>query len=301
MVRLTQSLRRFTVTSLLVAEGAFAQGEPSAAARDWTKIDQILGRMGNAQPNDVMRYAFPRSDLQVSVGGVAIKPAFALGSWIAFKPMRGSASLVMGDLVLTEDELAPAIRALQAGGVDQTAIHHHLIRETPRVLYMHIHAHGDPETIARAVHTALAATHTPIASPTPSARAAAIDLDTAAIARALGVYGKVNGGVYQVSVPRKESIRENGMVVPASMGLATAINFQPTGGGKAAIVGDFVMRAGEVNKVIRALQAGGIETTSLHSHLLAEEPRLFFMHFWANDDAPKLAATLRRALDELAH
>jgi hypothetical protein len=167
-------------------------------------------------------------------------------------------------------------------------------------MYMHVLAHGDPSTIARTIRDALASSRTPLASPSPASAAPAIDIDTAMIARTLGVTGKVNGGVYQVSVPRPETIRENGMEVPPSMGVATAINFQPTGGGKAAITGDFVLRANEVNPVIRALRANGIEVTAIHSHMLDEEPRLFFMHFWANDDAVKLARGLRTALDQTA-
>jgi hypothetical protein len=164
---------------------------------------------------------------------------------------------------------------------------------------MHIMAHGDAAKIAATIRSALGQTATPMEPPAPSSPAA-IELDTAAIARTLGAAGKVNGGVYQVAVPRRDRVVDHGMEVPASMGVATAINFQPTGGGKAAITGDFVMIAGEVNRVIRALQAGGIQPTALHSHMLSESPRLFFMHFWANDDAMKLAVALRSALDQMA-
>jgi len=163
------------------------------------------------------------------------------------------------------------------------------------VYYMHVHAQGDPMKIAATLRDAIALTKAP--APSPAAPAAAIDLDTAAVAKALGYAGRVNAGVYQVSVPRADPITEHGMQIPPSMGLATAINFQPTGGGKAAITGDFVLTATEVNPVIRALTSHGIEVTSLHSHMLEENPRLFFMHFWANDDASKLATGLRAALD----
>jgi len=195
--------------------------------------------------------------------------------------------------------VSPVMHALQAGGVDQTALHNHLLGETPRVMYMHIRAHGDPAAIARAIHAALAQTKTPLGPPAaPAAAAAAVDMDTAGVARALGVAGLMNGPVYQVGVPRREAITENGHVIPPSMGVATAINFQPTGGGKAAISGDFVLRSSEVNPVIRALRDHGIEVTAIHSHMLDEEPRLFFMHFWANDDAVTLARGLRAALDQ---
>jgi hypothetical protein len=252
------------------------------------------------QPGAVLRFSFPRSDLQVAAAGVAIKPAFALGSWVAFKRIAGGHAMAMGDLVLTEDEVAPVMRALQTGGVQQTALHNHLLHESPRIMYMHISAHGDATQIATAIRTALGMSHTPLGKPAAPAAATPIDLDTATIARTLGVVGKVNGGVYQVSVPRRETIREDGNEIPPSMGVSTAINFQPTGSGRAAISGDFVMRGSEVNDVIRALQAAGIQPVALHSHMLTEEPRLLFMHFWANDDVVQLARGLRAALDRTA-
>ncbi|MFL5553014.1 MAG: DUF1259 domain-containing protein [Gemmatimonadaceae bacterium] len=272
--------------------------QPSAAST-WTAVESAIGRKGAIQPGNVIKFSFPRSDLSVSVAGVRLKPALALGGWVAFKEAGRGQAAAMGDLVLTESEVSPVMRALQAGGVEQTALHNHLLNESPHVMYMHILAHGDAAKIARIIHDALAQSATPMNPPAPAspAAAAAADLDTLAIARTLGVAGKSNGGVYQVSVPRRETIREHGMEVPPSMGVATAINFQPTGGGKAAITGDFVLRASEVNPVIRALRNNGIEVTALHSHMLTEEPRLFFMHFWANDDAAKLATGLRAALD----
>jgi hypothetical protein len=229
-----------------------------------------------------------------------VQPALALGSWVAFRNIGGGHAMMMGDLVLAEEEVAPVMRALQQGGVEQTALHNHLLGESPRVMYMHVSGHGDAVKLAQAVRAALAQSGTPMQAAAAPAAAPAIDLDTAAIARALGVSGKVNGGVYQVSVPRREIVREDGNEVPPSMGVATGINFQPTGNGKAAITGDFVMTAREVNQVIRALQANGIAVTALHSHMLTETPRLFFMHFWANDDATSLARGLRAALDKMA-
>jgi len=289
----------FCANSLFAGLAAAQQGAAERAGTDWSAVDQALGRKGATHPGNVMRYSFPRSDLQVTADGVQLKSAFALGSWVAFKKMGGANAVAMGDLVLKEAEIAPVMQALQAGGVEQTALHNHVLMESPRVMYMHIMAHGDAAKIAAAIRSALGQTATPMEPPTAS-RAAEIDLDTAGVARALGVTGKVNGGVYQVTVPRRDRVTDHGMEVPPSMGVATAINFQPTGGGKAAITGDFVMTAGEVNRVIRALQAGGIEVTALHSHMLTETPRLLFMHFWANDDAVKLAGTLRSALDQMA-
>jgi Domain of Unknown Function (DUF1259) len=269
-----------------------------AQGGDWSAVDQALGRKGALQPGDVMRYNFPRSDLKVTVGGVQLKPALALGGWTAFKKMAGQA-MMMGDLVLTEDEVGPVMRALQQGGVEQTALHNHVLKESPRVMYMHVYGQGDPVKLAQAVRTALGQSKTPMGAPAASP-SGAIDLDTAAVARTLGATGKVNGGVFQVSVPRRETIRQGGQEVPPSMGVATAINFQPTGAGKAAITGDLVLIGPEVNPVIRALEGNGIEVTALHGHMLDEQPRLFFMHFWANDDAMKLARGLRAALDRTA-
>jgi hypothetical protein len=263
---------------------------------DWAKVDAAFGRTGAAQDGGVHRWAMPRSDLQVTASGVLLKPAFALGSWLAMLPVEHGV-LAMGDLVLRDDELTAVLTALQDGGVEQSAIHHHVIRESPRVLYMHIHAHGDPVAIATTVRTALARSGTPAPTPAPAAAPAPVALDTVAITAALGAGGKSNGGVWQVSVPRAEALTDGGMTLPASMGVATAINFQPTGGGKAAITGDFVMTAAEVNPVIRALRKAGIEVTSLHNHLLQDDPRLFFAHFWAVDDAATLAKGLRTALD----
>jgi hypothetical protein len=294
---------RHLMLALFVTLAAWSSAAAQAAPPTppgWAPVERALGRPGAMQPGDVLRFSFPRSDLQVTAAGVALKPAFALGSWVAFKRIAGGHAMAMGDLVLTEDEIAPVMRALQAGGVEQTALHNHVLHESPRVMYMHISAHGDATQIATAIRAALALSQTPLGSPAAPAAAARIDLDTAAIARALGVAGKVNGGVYQVNVPRRETIREGGNEVPPSMGVATAINFQPTGSGKAAITGDFVMRGSEVNDVIRALQAAGIQPTALHNHMLTEEPRLFFMHFWANDDAVRLATGLRAALDHTA-
>jgi hypothetical protein len=274
------------------------QQKPSATAANWASVEDALGRKGAMQPGDVIKFAFPRSDLTVTVGGVTLKPALALGGWTAFKETGKGQAMVMGDLVLTEDEVSAVMRALQAGGVEQTALHNHVLTESPRVMYMHISAHGDATKIAHAIHDALAQSKTPLGTPGAAAAPSAADLDTAGIAKALGIAGKLNGVVYQVSVPRSEKITEMGHEVPPSMGVATAINFQPTGGGKAAITGDFVLRGSEVNPVIRALRDHGIEVTALHSHMLDEEPRLFFMHFWANDDAVTLAKGLRAALEK---
>lgn len=274
-----------------------AQGAGSVA--DWAAVDRAIGRPGKLQPGDVQKYSFPRGDLRVTVGDVVVRPSLALGSWVAFKRM-GSAdgqAMAMGDLVLTEDEVPAVLASLQAGGIEQTALHNHLQHESPRVMYLHIQGRGDPAKLAEVIRSALATTGTPAAAPVTPA-APPFPLDTAALARALGRGGSVNGGVYQVTMPRADPIRMQGMEIPPAMGVATAINFQPTGSGRAAVTGDFVLTAEEVNPVLRTLKQEAIAVTALHSHMLAEEPRLLFMHFWANDDALRLARGLRLALDQ---
>ena len=263
----------------------------------WAAVDKAMGRSGKPQPGDVYKFAMPRSDLQVSVAGTPIKAGLALGSWAAFKKM-GNDAVVMGDLVLADSEVEPVMLKLEQGGIEITALHNHLLQETPRVMYMHIHGHGDAVKLATAIHDALALTKTPAASPAPPPAAGAPSLDTSAVEAALGRKGTNANGILQFSIPRAESITDAGMTVPPSMGVATGINFQPTGGGKAAITGDFVLLAKEVNPVLRALREHGIDVEALHSHMLNESPRLFFMHFWANDDAMKLAEGLRAALDQ---
>jgi hypothetical protein len=285
---------------LAVAGLLFLAAGAGAQETDWKKVDEALGRAG-AVSGDVHRYGFPRTDLQVTLDGVAIRPALALGGWVAFKPAHGGA-MVMGDLVLLETEINPVMSKLIENGLDITAVHNHVLRANPPTFYMHIGGHGDAVKLATAIRTALAESKTPLAAPTPAAAAPAIDLDTAQLEQILGAKGQANGGVYQFGVPRRDPVSESGMQVvpPGPMGVATAINFQPTGGGKAAITGDFVLTSDEVNPVIKELRQNGIEVTAIHSHMLSEQPRLIFMHFWANDDALKLARGLRAALDKTA-
>jgi hypothetical protein len=283
----------YVAAAAFVATPLVAQKPFPASTR--TAIEDALGRKGATFPGGVLKFGFPRGDLHVVAKTVAIRPAFALGSWVAFQRV-GDHAMVMGDLVLLESEVESVMASLQQNGVEQTALHNHLLGESPRVMYMHLHAIGNPARIARAIRTALEFTGTPLVAPTP-APAVPLDLDTMAIARALGVRGSVNGGVYQLSIPRREKIKEDKHEIPPSMGIATAINFQSTGAGKAAVTGDFVLLGREVNQVLWTLEESGIQVTAIHSHMLAEDPRLYFMHFWANDDAAKLARGLRAALD----
>jgi hypothetical protein len=288
-------MRRLTI--LIAAISGIALSTAAGAAEiDWSKVDQALGKAGTDQPGGVHKYGLPRTDLKITVDGVAIKPTLALGSWIGFLPM-GSGAMFMGDLVLTENEISPVMKRLIADGIQITAVHNHLLRTSPAVFYMHVGGEGDPVKLAQTLHAGLALSQTPFAAPAAAQPPATLDLDTAAIDAALGAKGSVNGGVYQFNIPRAESISEDGMAVPPSMGTAIAINFQPTGSGKAAITGDFVLLGKEVNPVLKALRDNGIEVTALHSHMIDDSPHLFFMHFWANDDVTKLSHGLRAALD----
>ena len=264
-------------------------------ANSWKAVDDAMGRPGQDQPDGVHKFAMPRGDLKVTVDGVEVKPGFALGSWAGFATM-GTQTEVMGDLVLLESEVGPVMQKLIDSGIEITALHNHVIHETPQVMYMHINGKGDGVKLATAIHAALALTKTPPPSPAP-ATPPEIAFDTKQVDAIMGRTGRNNNGVYQFTIPRAEKIMEGGMVVPNSMNLGTAINFQPTGGSKAAITGDFVLIGKEVNPVIKALRQNGIAVTALHSHMIDEQPRLYFMHFWANDDALKLAKGLRAAVD----
>lgn len=276
---------------LLGASPSNAQPRPAS----WSAVDQALGRSGTTQPDGVRRYGFPRSDLKVTLDGVTIRPALALGGWLAFEPM-GSNAMVMGDLVLTQDEVNPVMSELLKGGLHVTAVHNHLLRSSPMTIYMHVEGRGDPARLAATLRAALALTHTPPASP-PAAAPAALDLDTVAVDRIMRRQGKANGGVYQFTFPRAEKIVEDGMPLGASMGTGTSINFQPIGGGRAATTGDFVLLGSEVEPVTRALRSSGIEVTALHSHMIGEQPVIYFMHFWAVGPATQLATGLRAAVD----
>jgi len=293
---------RFACTALVVGLLGTAPAVSTAADTDWSKIATALGKSGTEMPGGVYRVGLPRTDLHVTLDGVALKPTFALGSWLAFRP-EGNAAMVMGDLVLTEAEIAPVMTKLAAGGIAITALHNHLLRAQPATFYMHVLGHGDPVRLAAALHEGLALSKTPLVNAPPPATGSArpqIDLDTAMLDQILGAKGHIAGGVYQASIRRAEAVKDGGMEVPVAMGSAEAVNFQPIGNGKAAaITGDFVLTAAEVNPVLRALRQNGIEVTALHNHMLNDEPRLFFMHFWANDDAQKLAKGLRAALDKV--
>ena len=286
-----------------IAIVAGISGAARAAGDGWqARVGAALGKAGTEMPDGVYRVALPRTDIKATLDGVALKPGFALGGWLAFRAM-GKNTMVMGDLVLTMDEVNPVMKKLLASGIEVTALHNHLLRNQPFTMYMHVAGAGDPVKLATALHAALAESKTPFpaagvhpaAAPPPP-----IDLDTAALDKIIGAKGTNNGGIYGYGIPRTAPVETMGMAVPPAMGSANAINFQPTGGGKAAITGDFVLTAKEVSPVMKALRDGGIEVTALHNHMLDDQPRLFFMHFWAHDDAHKLAQGLKAALSHIA-
>jgi hypothetical protein len=287
--------RALMLSSLLSA--ACAAG--AQAAPDWNAVGQALGKTGTVMAQGVYRVGLPRTDLVVKLGDITLRPTFALGSWTAFMPM-GDNAMVMGDLVLTEDEVNPVMKKLAQEHIQVTALHNHLFHAAPATFYMHIYAEGNPVVLARSIHAALVLSKTPFTAAPAPATPPAIDLDTASIDRALGAKGSIAGGVYQVGIARRAPVMEHGMALPPPMGASEAINFQPLGRGQAAITGDFMLTADEVNPVLSTLRQNDIEVTALHNHMLDDQPRLFFMHFWARDDLPKLLAGLKAALGKVA-
>jgi hypothetical protein len=283
---------------LLLVAIVIAPAVAHAADPDWKAVEQALGKSGQMQPGDVFRIGMPRTDLNVTVKGVPVKPGFALGSYAAFKQI-GDHAMVMGDLVLLDQEIPAVMSGLFAGGLEVTAVHNHLNEMSPHTMYMHYSGHGDAVQLARALRQALSGSGTPLGGPAPApAPASAPTLDTKAIEQAVGRSGRdVGGGVFQVTVPRAENITEMGQPLLPGMGVVTVMNFQPTTDGKAAITGDFVLIDKEVNAVAKALRQHGVDVTALHNHSLMDTPRLFYMHFWANDDPVKLAQALKAALD----
>ena len=291
-----RSLASILATTALISVASL----PASAAPDWAKVNQELGRDGADQPGGVKRFSFPRSDLKVMLDGVEVKPGLALGSWLAFQPTTGNDATVMGDLVLTQDEINPVMKRLLEGGVEVTAIHNHLLRAEPFPMYMHIEGHGDALKLAGAIKAALALSKTPMQAPAPAAAPANPGFDVDKIAAAMGRKGTLDGVIYKYNVARAENIEaHHGVHVGTAHGAGIAINFQDAGGGKVATTGDFVLAEKEVAPVMRTLRDNGIEVTALHSHMLDEEPRLAFMHFWGVGAPEQVAGALRKALDQL--
>jgi hypothetical protein len=287
--------------SMTVLIGAVALDAAAAAAEpDWSAVDKVLGSTGNALPSGVWRWGWPRTDLNVTIGGVKVEAGLALGAWAGFlRAGTGEEVMTMGDFVLLDPEVNPVVSALEGNGLEVTAIHNHLLNETPHVAYLHFSGHGDAVTLAKGLKAALEKTKTPRASSGAKTEPSAADLAVfKRLQDALGHTGTMAGRILQVSVPRAEKIEEHGMEVPASMSMANPMNFQVVGD-RVATTGDFVLVALEVNPVIRELRAGGVDVTALHSHMLEESPRLFFMHFWAVDTPEKVGGALKAALSKV--
>jgi biotin operon repressor len=270
----------------------------AAQGLDTAKIDEAMGRSGQ-KTGDLYRLGFPRTDLHVSITGVDIKPGLALGSWAAFAGNDNEA-MVMGDLVLLENELMPVTKKLRAAGFDITAVHNHVLNEAPRVIYMHYMGHGKAVELAKSLHAALAESKTPLDKPAPPAPATEPPAFVKTIEDIVGTKGRFAGGVLSFGIPRAAAITDHGMTLTGAQGVAEAINFQEAGAGTVATTGDFVLIAEEVNPVISALEEHGIEVTALHSHMLTEQPRLFFMHFWAVGSTESVAAGIKAALSHVA-
>ncbi len=278
----------------------FVQRQP---AEDWQAVARALGRTGE-EDGGVYSVSFPREDLDVRIAKVRLRPAFAFTSWVAFQP-TGEAVMVTGDLVLQEKEVADVIRRLVDGGLGVTAVHNHLVGESPKLIYVHFHGRGDAVALARSVRAALEVTGTPLEvrlprAPRLPALSDAIPPSEMRLRDILGHRGWSSVGVTHFRIPRAETITVGGAALGPRMGVATRMNFQAVGS-SAVATGDFVLRAEEVQPVVRALSEAGIAVTALHNHLLEEQPRLFFLHFWGHADATTLAAGLRRALDLTHH
>jgi hypothetical protein len=291
-----------SVSMVLVAGGGAAIGAPSrqAADVDWSAVQDAVGRPGTMMPGDVYRIGIPRTDLKVTVEGVPVQAGFALGSYAAFKQFDDG-TMVMGDLVLLDEEVNGVMSGLFDQGFEVTALHNHLNNMLPHVMYMHYEGHGDALQLAQSLHQALSASATPLSPavpPPPAATPTGPQLDIPTLDGILGYSGRANGSVVQYTVARSEKLMEMGHELLPAMGVATAINFQPTAANTGSITGDFVLMGSEVNPVAQALRANGIEVTAMHQHHIDETPRLFYMHFWANADPANLAHGLRAALDQ---
>jgi len=281
-----------TASSILFAQQSKVIGLKEA--------DSIFNQEGKVQPDGVVKYSWPRKDLKVQVNGIDIEPGLALGSWAAFKKLQSDQVMAMGDLVLLTNEVNPVIQQLQAGGIEIAAIHNHLFGEEPQIIYVHFDGQGTANRVAQTLKDALAKTSTPQSSAAkPATTEAATQQIFDEIQKSIGRKGNISGKLLQITVPRKEKIQEGDNEITPTMGMSTAMNFQVVSQ-RIATTGDFVLIADEVNPVIKELQANGIEVTALHSHMLRETPRLFFMHFWGLDSPEKIAGGLKAALSHIS-
>lgn len=261
-------------------------------------IENIFGKMPSKE-NGFYKFSFPRQDLSVMLDGVKIDPRFAFTTWFAFMPQdsAGISGMLMGDVVLLESEFKNVLKKLDEKGIDIAAIHNHLLGEKPKIMYLHVMAIGSPMQLFSSIKEVLSVTATPLkANFTDTSQ----NMDWGKTEEQLGFTGKKDGSILKFSVPRNEKIKDGGMELPENFGVNSVINFQKMGA-KAAVTGDFVLIPSEVNTVQKILTRGNILVTALHSHMLFEQPRLFFMHFWAVDDPEKLATVLHDVLRSTNH
>jgi hypothetical protein len=292
-------LRGLGLAFVLLVVSTGAQGETRLNTE---AIDKAMGVAGQVQ-GDVYKISLPRTDLSISIDQVKLKARFALGSWIAFK-VSEKATVAHGDLVLIEDEVGQVLQKFEQDGITLTALHNHVIRESPKVMYLHFWAEGDAGQLAMKLRRALSVTKTPFGKPDmvqniQSHSPTGEELPAERIQGVLGQKGTVKDGVLSVTVPHPGTIRMRDVDLPSSMGMATAINVQAGAVGKVAATGDFVLSAKEVSAVASALTRHDIQVTALHNHLVHSSPDLYFMHFWAHDSPDRVAQGLKAGLDAM--
>jgi hypothetical protein len=284
-------LRQILVTSLALAGPVPAQQTPTTT---WDSVARIL-QTAPAPQTGYIRYNFPRRDITLRLGDVTVAPAMALGTWAGFSGPPNSATM-MGDIVLLGAELKPVLAELARQGIAVSAIHNHLSGESPQITYAHFHADGKALDLATRLDRVLALTAVP--RPVAAAGAAPLTVDTARVFRALGQSGRASGAVAQLSwvlVPGKVTM--HGKTVVPALGYGTPINIQMVDTQRAVATGDFSVLASRVDPVLDALASHGITGTAVHTHLVGETPKIYYIHFWADGPLDDVLSGLRAALD----
>ena len=282
--------------SLFAARGADAQTTPA----EYKSVLTSLGRSGDFK-DGVLKVNIPRSDLKVTIAQRPAPTPFGFGGWVAFTKGAGGMDVMMGDLVLTEDEVSPVMSKLLDNGLEVTALHNHFFGEQPRIFFMHVHGMGTAADIATRLKPALALIPTPAPAPAaaPPAAAAPTGLDVAALARIVGQDGEQSGPVYKITMGRPDiDLREHGAKINARMGLNTWAAFNGTSA-DAMVAGDVAMLASEVTPVLKALRSNGINVVAIHHHMTSTDPTIFFLHYYGTGPAEKLAQGVRAAVAQL--
>jgi len=284
--------------SLLLTSSAYAQAPAPSMPAQYATVLQTLGKQGDFKDN-VLKVNIPRSDLKITIDGIATPTPFGFGGWVAFTPGDHGMDVMMGDLVLTESEVNPVMSAVLENGLDVTALHNHFFYDSPRMFYMHVHGHGTTAELTKKIQPALALIGKGAGPTTAPGRAIEGKLDTAAIAKIVGTAGEQNGAVYKITLGRADfTMKEMGATVNARMGLNTWAAFYGTDS-EAVVAGDVAMLASEVTPVLRALRARGIEVVAIHHHMTGTSPELFFLHYWGKGSAASLATGVKSAIDLL--